>query len=575
MATSSNRPAADQSANEPAANESAIQRPGRVLRIAKARRPRRWRWIAAALLLIFIAGAIGVRYAISHAAPILRSRVISTLSARFKSKVDLAEIDVSLADGLTVHGSGLMIFGQTDANPSEPGFQPLLSVQEFRFQAGLLGLFHSPMRVHTVYVNDMVLNIPPKEDRSQFNDMRRSSQKMSIVIDELVCENTTLLINTHKPGKAPLGFLISHLKMKSVGRGQPMFFEATLVNPKPVGDIQSQGKFGPFREAEPRETPVVGDYSFTHADLGTLRGISGILSSTGKFGGTLGKIEVGGETDTPDFRLNRSGHAVGLHTDFHAIVDGTDGDTYLQPVKAKFLRSSFTASGKVIRVQNPAGHDIELNVDIDQARIEDLLDLGVKTEPPAINGPVAMRAQMSLPPGPEDVADRLKLNGSFTIHDAQFSNEKIQERINELSLRAQGKPKLAKEHEEDTNALSELDGTFQLSDGSFTFSQLHFSVPGVQSDVSGEYSLDGNTFDFHGKLKLDAKLSQMTTGWKSVLLKPVDPFFKKDGVGTEIPFKVTGTRSAPHFGLDFGHQENKTEENKAGQKTSAVTPSSN
>jgi hypothetical protein len=50
---------------------------------------------------------------------------------------------------------------------------------------------------------------------------------------------------------------------------------------------------------------------------------------------------------------------VALHTDFHAIVDGTDGDTYLEPVKTRFLHSSFTARGKVIRTRNPKGHDIE------------------------------------------------------------------------------------------------------------------------------------------------------------------------------------------------------------------------
>lgn len=70
--------------------------------------------------------------------------------------------------------------------------------------------------------------------------------------------------------------------------------------------------------------------------------------------------------------------------------------------------------------------------------------------------------------------------------------------------------------------------------------------------------LDGDTFDFRGKLDLDAKLSQMTTGWKSILLKPVDPFFHKGGAGTQIPFKVTGTRSEPKFGLDLGHSKDKT-----------------
>jgi hypothetical protein len=536
--------------------------------VAMPNRPRRrwWRWILLILLMVAIGGFFGVRYVVSHAAPILRARVIETLSARFKSKVDLAEIDVSLADGLAVHGSSLQIFGQTDPNPYEPGVQPLISVQEFRFQTGLLALFRSPMHVSTVYVKGMVLNIPPREDRQQIGQMGKRSGKIKIVVDQLLCEDTTLLVNTRKPGKAPLTFAIGNLKMRDVGAGNPMPFEATLVNPKPVGNIQSKGNFGPFDETVPRHTPVSGEYSFTHADLGTLKGIAGILSSTGKYHGILGKIDVEGETDTPDFRLNSSRHPVNLHTDFHATVDGTDGDTYLEPVKARFLHSSFTAQGKVIRVETPHGHDIELNVVMDHARIEDLLDLGVKTDPPVMSGPVVLRAQMSLGPGPEDVANRLKLDGTFKISGGEFSNEKIQTRINDLSLRAQGKPNLVKE-QGNVNVPSALNGTFRLNAGVFTFSELQFEVPGVQSAVQGQYSLDGNVFDFHGKLRLDAKLSQITTGWKSVLLKPVDPFFSKNGAGTEIPFKVTGTRSAPRFGLDFGYKS--ASEKKSGAATSA------
>ncbi|HLW89212.1 MAG TPA: hypothetical protein VKR57_12025, partial [Terriglobales bacterium] len=65
------------------------------------------------MVLVVIAGILGVRYVVSHATPILRARIIETLSARFKSKVELAEIDVSVMNGLGVHGSGLKIFGQT------------------------------------------------------------------------------------------------------------------------------------------------------------------------------------------------------------------------------------------------------------------------------------------------------------------------------------------------------------------------------------------------------------------------------------------------------------------------------
>jgi hypothetical protein len=92
-----------------------------------------------------------------------------------------------------------------------------------------------------------------------------------------------------------------------------------------------------------------------------------------------------------------------------------------------------------------------------------------------------------------------------------------------------------------------------------SFSQLNFQIPGTRADLTGKYSLDGTTFDFHGLLKTDAKLSQMTTGWKSILLKAVDPFFHKHGTGAEIPFKITGTRSEPHFGLDLGRDNGRDE----------------
>ncbi len=523
------------------------------------KRRRWWPWAAGFLALIAITLFLESRHLLAHAQPILRARVIETLSARFKTKVELAGLDVWVGDGLNVSGEGLKIFGPTDPNPSQPGVQALISIQAFHFRTGVMSLFQSPMHVATVYVRGMELNVPPREDRQQLGDMRDGSgkridkMKMTIFVDKFVCEDTELVINTYKPGKEPLVFQISHLDMKEIGPGQPLRFDATLVNPKPEGNIKSVGTFGPFREHVPRETPVAGDYSFTQADLGTLKGISGMLSSTGKYNGTLGKIEVAGTTDTPDFRLATSGHPVALHTDFHAVVDGTDGDTYLEPVKARFLHSSFTARGKVIRTRNPAGHDIELSVVMDHARIEDLLRLGVKTDPPVMSGPVTMKTKLSIPPGAADVANRLKLDGTFRISEGLFSNNKIQDRIDSLSLRSRGEPRQATQHAE-VGVKSELGGVFRLDQGLFTFSLIHFAVPGTDADVAGQYSLDGDTFDFHGKAKLDAKLSQMTTGWKSVLLRPVDPFFSKNGAGTEVPFKVTGTRSEPKFGLDVGQK---------------------
>ncbi len=528
-----------------------------VVSIGKRRPSHRWRWFLGVGLAFLITLSICIPLAIIRAQPILRERVVETLSARFKSRVELAELHVWILDGLHAEGKGLQVYGATDPNPWLPGLQPLFDIEEFHFQTSLRNLFRDPMKLDTIYVSGLTINIPPKKDRPQMVSLHRHSQKMKIAVAHFVFANTRLVINTEKPGKAPLEFEISDLRMSDIGPGQPLRFDATLINPKPVGDIHSTGSFGPLNEFSPRDSAVVGAYSFTNADLGSIRGIGGILTSTGQYGGTLGRIEVAGQTDTPDFRLNISGHAVPLHTDFHAIVDGTDGDTYLEPVRASFLQTTFSASGKIVRVKDPNGHEIALDVAMNRGSIEDLLRLGVKTEPPIMTGPIQLKTKLRILPGRGDIADRLRLAGTFHVPTGCFTNDKVQTRIDDLSLRGLGKPKQI--GKEDLNVPTDLKGTFILQDGILSFSMLHFQIPGTHADMNGKYSLDGAIFDFHGLLKTDAKLSQMTTGWKSILLKPVDPFFHKHGAGAEIPFKITGTRSEPHFGLDLGHDHSSYE----------------
>jgi len=517
------------------------------------RRPLRL-WIGiSALVLVVVLSAIIARV-IHHANAILRARVVDTLSTRFQSQVTLAGLQVSVGRGLEVAGNDLKIYGQNDVNIHAPGIQPLLSIQEFRFHTGLFGLFYTPMHVRAARVKGLQLNIPPKGQRQDDKKLKLSLRKLKIHVDRFVCEQAQLVINTLRPGKPPLEFDMGKLTLTDPGSGQPLLFDATLINPKPVGEIHATGRVGPLQADAPRNMPVQGTYTFTNADLATIKGIGGILASTGTYHGTVGRIVVDGETDTPDFRVAVSGRAVPLHTDFHAIVDGTSGDTYLEPVKAKVLNSLVIARGSVVRMTEPKGHRVNLDVEIDNARIEDLLKMAVRTEPPVVTGTVQMRTKFDLPPGEPDLSDRLQLEGAFDMSDIHFTNEKVQDKVNALSLRSEGKPKLAKENLPE-NIPSSMKGVFRLLHGTFCFSQLQFLVPGTEVDMTGKYSLDGNQFEFHGHARMDAKLSKMVGGWKSVLLKPVDPFFSKHGAGTEVPVKITGTKSEPQFGLDFGHKD--------------------
>ena len=224
------------------------------------------------------------------------------------------------------------------------------------------------------------------------------------------------------------------------------------------------------------------------------------------------------------------------------------------------------------------GHDITLDVTVSPARIDDMLKLGVKTKPQVMTGDLVMHTKFHLPPGQGTVLDRLHLKGDFEITNVHFTSDKIQDKVDELSLRGQGKPKEAKEvkeaKEEHLDIASEMRGNFEMGDQKITISDLDYRVPGAEVAMNGVYTLDGNTFNFHGVARMQAKLSEMVTGWKSWALKLADPLFMKHGAGTEVPIEVTGTRSEPHFGVEmdkvFGHKD---KDKNNGTQNQGQTPS--
>ncbi len=134
-------------------------------------------------------------------------------------------------------------------------------------------------------------------------------------------------------------------------------FRGTLTNGKPIGEIATQGQFGPWNADEPGDSPVAGEYTFKNADLGPFPGIGGIVSSTGQFNGPLHELQAKGVTDTPDFSLDKVGKPVSLHTEFAATVDGRSGDTFLHPVHATLGKSLILAEGKVVRVPQAGAFD--------------------------------------------------------------------------------------------------------------------------------------------------------------------------------------------------------------------------
>jgi hypothetical protein len=506
---------------------------------------------------ITLAGlAIVAEVVLQRAAPILKGRIEETLSARFNSRVELGNLQASVLRGLQVTGDRLAIY-PPDEVVAAGARKPLIAVQHFSFRSGVLGLFFKPMHVGSVYVTGLQIAIPPKEYRQKAPSTNQHHKgKMKIVVDEIVCEQSSLIIETAKPDKDPKHFELKHIRLQNVGPNDPWRYRAELTNAVPKGAIFSEGHFGPWDTSDPGKSPVDGHYRFNHADLGTIKGIGGILSSTGKFGGQLDRIVIDGTTETPDFSLDTADRPVPLHTEFHAIVDGTSGDTYLQPVRARLLETDFTTSGAVINIKG-VGHRIELDVDVPAGRIQDFLDLAVKTQPPVMTGVIATKTKLTIRPGRESVTHKLATDGQFTLRSIHFSNPSVQDKVDGLSLRARGRPKESKPGAKDV--ISQMRGRFTLSGGALRFSELRYALPGAIINLAGVYSLDGQQFQFRGKVHTQAKLSHMV-GSKlgSAFLKLADPFFRGDGGGAEIPVSISGTKSKPKFGLDLFHRGNQT-----------------
>jgi len=130
-------------------------------------------------------------------------------------------------------------------------------------------------------------------------------------------------------------------------------------------------------------------------------------------------------------------------------------------------------------------------------------------------------------------------------------------------MRAQGQPEEAKTAGNDRVAEvnSQLSTGFSLSHGLMTFSNVDYTIPGATVLMNGAYSIDTDQFEFKGHVRTEATASQMMTGWKSLLLKPVDRFLKKDGAGLQLPIQITGTKTDFHFGL--GHEVDETPQQMA------------
>jgi len=440
-------------------------------------------------------------------------------------------------------------------NP-KPGSPPLITVEKMRIEGSFSGLFSKHVKL--IRAEGMHIRTPPRGSGERFQTPERSA----IVIDRLIADGAILEVS-RAADRPALKFSFHGFELNNIGSNSPALFRATFSNPEPPGEITTSGKFGPWNADDVGKTGVSGEYQFQRADLGVFHGIAGLLSSSGKFSGVIDQIDVEGQTDVPNFSVTSSSHQVRLRTQFHAAVNGENGDTFLRQVIATFWKTTVSSRGSVAGRSGQPGKTASLELAAKDGRIQDILLLFVQAKRAPMSGITSFHAKASIPPGARPFLEKVELHGDFGVNAGSFTNPTTQEGVNHMSEGALfGEPdhqKDAKQKEENDpgTVLSHLKGHVELRDGTARFSNLSFSVPGALAQMQGTYNLITEKIDLHGTLKTVSEPSKTTSGVKAAILKVLSPFFKKKPVGYVMPVKITGTYEHPLFGLDLMDDRNK------------------
>ncbi len=502
------------------------------------------RTIYVVLAFVALALATGVVILALHW-PFSQDRITQSLQGSFPAIVTFQKFHPTYFPHPGCVGEGV-VFKRLGRPLDAP---PIVIIQRITFEGHYIDILLRPGYLARIVMNGFRVQVPPIGTPLQKSDWKETPS--AIRVDEIVADGAVLEIARADP-HTPLLFDIHTLKLGSVSRGRPMSYTVSFHNPLPPGEIHSQGRFGPWNSDDPGQTPVAGQSTFQNADLGVFDGIAGMLFSEEKFQGPLRHIEAQGSIDIPDFMVTRSEHSVHVTSQVHAFVDGINGDVELEHVNAAFLKTRVDAKGKIAGQAGQHGKTTSVDLTVRDGRIQDVLRLFLRGPKPPLNGTTNFRAHVVIPPEDRSFLRRVRLAGDFGVAGGEFTKSSVQSDVDNLSEKARGVKSSDKPEDDDPDqVISGLAGHVELRNATATLSNSSFVVPGASAQMHGTYNLESEAVNLHGTLKTDVEFSKMTSGFKSVLLKPFDVLFKRKHAGAVVPVHLTGTYAAPQIGLDL------------------------
>lgn len=488
--------------------------------------------LAIAVVLVIVCGVI-----FASKWPFTRERMIERLQRASDSRVDIGKFHSTyFPPGYVAEG---VLFRKQTAH-GELKATPLITIARLTVTSSYSGLLSRQKRISKVIADGMRILIPA--GGIQFHS-GGGAHRESLLIQEFLVRDGILEFASREQGGKPLSFVVHEASFRNVSARRTIPFALSMRLPLPAAELTANGWIGPWldQKGTVRSTPLSGSCDLEHGDLSVFESLGGTIQSHVSFSGTLARVAIAGATSSPDFEVKASRHHLPLSTQFQGTVDLTNGDVLLPSLTAKLGNTHLGAQARV--TGNPK--TVDLRVEQGQGEVQDLVLLFSNAPRSPINGPIQFQTRILLPPEQRPFKERVQLAGDFRIDPARFTAANTQEHVDQLSERARGKKD--KDGSKYLEVLSNLRGHVNLKDGISNFSTVSFSVPGATARMHGNYNLVNKRVNFQGKMRMQATVSQATTGVKSFFLKILDPFFKKKSSGAELPVSMTGTYGHTRF----------------------------
>jgi len=453
---------------------------------------------------------------------------------------------------------GFVATGITMRRKSAPDQPPLGHVDTMVVQGTWSDLIMLRQRVELVDITGLHIVVPAIGSKGNHEDFPPGSgsdfEGPDTAVERFVVHNSLLDI-MRADGKR-FSFPIKQLEIRNLHKGEALTYAVDMQNAIPSGRILAYGSMGPVMGKDFLATPLTGNFAFTQVNLHDIGDISGMVDARGSFKGNLRAMEVETTAETKNFAVD-DGKATPFSATMQSRLYGSNGDMDIQAIDVKIRSTTIHATGSIKGAPKLTNFDITM----ERGRAEDVMQPFVHDEVP-ISGPVWLKSHAYVGPPGDGFMEKLRVTGELKVPAEKLSDRNAEKNLSAFSDRVLGNrtPNTGvdtdnKPNDATKDVLSSVQGTARIENGVVSTSHLTFNVPGAEATMAGTFRLHGEVAHLTGDLKMNTDISHAATGFKSFLLKPLVPFFKKKNAGAVVPIAVTGTPGHYQVVQDIAHNK--------------------